>query len=140
MTIKNIVLFIINFRKKKTARVQYSSRFVFVIKLQVQNSVLNFLRSALIPELSADIAAGTACNIHLVLILITAVRASPNKFSVLVLNDFYLAVIAAALTVIALCIKFCVHNIIIDKAHYLKHGRNIILHIGNLDIRDCAAR
>jgi hypothetical protein len=45
--------------------------------LQMQHAVFNFLRAALIPELRADIAAGTAGNVQLCLIAVAAFRAFP---------------------------------------------------------------
>ena len=41
----------------------------------MQHTVADFLRPSLVPELGSDIAAGTACNRHLVLVTVAAVRA-----------------------------------------------------------------
>ena len=50
----------------------------------MQNALFDFLRSALIPELGSDIAAGTSGNIHLILVAVSAVRAFPDELAVLV--------------------------------------------------------
>ena len=84
----------------------------------MKNSFLDFLSSALIPKLSADISAGSSCDIHFVLIGVSAVRAVPDKLSVLILSYLHFAVISAYLTVIALSIKLGVHNMVINKLHY----------------------
>ena len=82
----------------------------------MQNSVLNLLCSALIPKLCSYIAAGTAGNIKLILILVAAVRAAPNKFA-LFFNDFDFAVISANLAIIALCVELGIHDMIVNILH-----------------------
>ena len=42
---------------------------------QMKHALANLLRAALIPELRTNVAAGSAGNIHLVLVAISAVRA-----------------------------------------------------------------
>ena len=59
----------------------------------MQNSVLYLARSALVPILCSDIAAGSSCNVHSGLITVFTVGTLPNKLSA-VLDDGYLAVIA----------------------------------------------
>ena len=68
-------------------------------RLQMQHAVLDLLRAALIPELGADIAAGAAGNVQLVLVAVAALGALPHQLAV-ILHDLDLAVIAADLTVI----------------------------------------
>ena len=60
----------------------------------MQHSILDLGGAALIPELGADVAAGAAGNVHLVLIRVAAVRAAPDELAV-VLDDLDLAVKAA---------------------------------------------
>ena len=60
----------------------------------MQHPVTDFLGAALIPVLCPDIAAGTPCHIHLVLIAVLTVRALPDKLSVLFDNPDF-AVITA---------------------------------------------
>ena len=67
----------------------------------MQHAVADFLRPSLVPELGSNIAAGTARNRHLVLVAVAAVRALPDQLSGLILDDFDLTVVAAALAVIA---------------------------------------
>ena len=105
----------------------------------MQHSFFNLLRSALIPELRTDIAAGTACNIHFVLVLIAAVGANPNEFAVFFGNlDF--TVIAADLAIVALGVELGIHNIVINELDDFQHRRNILLHIRHFDIGNRAAR
>ena len=63
----------------------------------MQNALLNFLRSALVPELCAYISAGAAGNIHFILVGITAVGATPNEFAVGILYYFNFAVPTAVI-------------------------------------------
>ena len=84
----------------------------------MQYPVLDLLGTSLIPELCPDIPAGPACHEHLVLILITAIRAFPDQLPGLILPDNDLSVIAAAFTEIALRVQLRVHNILIDKLHH----------------------
>lgn len=80
----------------------------------MKHPFLNFLSSALIPELSSDISTGSSCNIHLILITVAAVRTLPHKLAVIV-NDLDFSVITANLTVVALCVKLCIHNVIVNE-------------------------
>ena len=57
-----------------------------IVILQMQNSLLDLLRSSLIPELRADVTASTACHIHLILIMISAIWAFPNQFAIFLRN------------------------------------------------------
>ena len=74
--------------------------------LQVQNSVFNFLGTTLVPILGADVAAGTAGHIHLVLVLVAALGAGPDQLAVIFPN-LDLTVIAAALAVVGLGVQLC---------------------------------
>ena len=101
----------------------------------MQHTLFNFLGPALIPELSADIAAGSAGDIHLVLIGIAALRTFPDELAVF-LHNRNLAIIAADLAVVRFGIELCVDDVVIDEFHDLKHGIQIVLHVRNLDIGD----
>ena len=46
--------------------------------------------------------------------------------------------VAADLTVVALGVELSVHNVLIDKLHYSEYGVDIVLHVGNLYVRDRA--
>ena len=105
----------------------------------MQNSFFNFLGSALIPELSADIAAGTAGNVHLALIGVAAGGALPDQLAALVLFDHDLTVVAAALAVVALGVELCIHDMIVDKLHNGNDRIQIVLHIRHFHIADSAA-
>ena len=68
----------------------------------MQYTFLNFLCTSLIPELRADITAGSSCNIHLILISVAAVWAFPDKFTVFIGYNPDFPIVAAYLAVIAL--------------------------------------
>ena len=106
----------------------------------MQNALLDFLCTALVPELGSDITAGTAGNIHCVLIGISAARAFPDQLFVFIFNDLDLSVITAFLAVVALGIELCVHDRILDMLHDCKDCRNVVLHVRNLNIGNCTAR
>ena len=69
--------------------------------LQVQDPVTNFLGAALVPELGADVAAGTAGHIHLALVGVAALWASPDQLAAF-LHNLNFTVPAADLAVVAL--------------------------------------
>ena len=71
---------------------------------QMKHALANLLRAALIPELRTNVAAGSAGNIHLVLVAISAVRAFPNELSA-IFDNLNFAVIAADLAIIRLGIQ-----------------------------------
>ena len=82
--------------------------------LQVQDALLDFLRSALVPILRSDVAASSASHVHRGLVAVLAVGAFPNKLSVLVGDDLDLAGVAALLAAVALCVKLGVHDVLVD--------------------------
>ena len=59
-------------------------------RLQMKHPVSDLLSSSLIPELGSDIAAGSAGYKHVVLILIAAVGAFPDKLSGFILLNYHL--------------------------------------------------
>ena len=61
----------------------------------MHHALFDLLRPSLIPELGSDIAAGSSCYIHLILITVSAVRAFPDQLAVLVVHDLDLSVITA---------------------------------------------
>ena len=103
----------------------------------MKDPVLDLLRAALIPELSSDISTGSSCNIHLILITVTTIRTFPYKLSIIISYNLYLSCIAAYLTIIAFCIKLCIHNIVIYELHNRKNCWYIIIHIWNFYIAYC---
>ena len=104
----------------------------------MQHAVLDLLRAALIPELGADVAAGAAGDVHLVLIGVAALGAFPDELAVF-LNDLDLAVPAADLAVVALGVQLGVDDVVVDELHDLQHGVEVLLHVRDLDIADRAA-
>ena len=106
---------------------------------KMQDSVADLLCAPLIPVLSADVAAGASCDVHLILVTVVALGTFPYQFAV-VFDYLYLTVIAADLTVIALGIQFCIHYIIVYEPDDIQHSGDILLHIGNFNIAYSAAR
>lgn len=83
----------------------------------MQYPLLDLLRPSLIPELCADIAAGPSGYIHFILVPVAAARTFPDQLAVSIVDNVDLSVKTALLAVIALCVQFCVHNIIIYVTH-----------------------
>lgn len=108
--------------------------------LQMQDSLLDLLRPALVPEIGADVAAGASGHIHLVLLSVAAIRALPYQFPVIVVHDLYFSRVSTDLAVIALRIQLRIHDIFVDKLH---HGQNriyIVAHVRHLHIGDRPSR
>ena len=105
----------------------------------MQNAVLDLLRTALIPELSADVTAGAAGDVQLILVAVAALGALPHQLAV-VLYDLDLAIVAAALAVIRLGVQLGVHDVVVDELQHAHHGFQIVLHVGHFHIADGTAR
>ena len=104
----------------------------------MEHPFLDFLCASLIPVLCTDVTAGTACNIHLILVSVAAVGAFPDELAVF-FADFDFTVVAALLAVVGLCIELSVNDVIVDELHKLKNSLGIVLHIGYLNIADSTA-
>ena len=87
----------------------------------MEHALFDLLRSTLIPILGTDIAAGTACHVHLGLVGVAAVRAFPDQLAV-ILNDLDLAVKAALLALIGFGIQLGIHDIVVNELHHLQHS------------------
>ena len=105
----------------------------------MQHAVLDLGGAALVPELGADVAAGAAGNVQLVLVAVVALGALPNQLAVL-LHDADLAVVAAHLAVVALGVQFSVHDVLVDELHHLDDSLKVILHVGHFHVADGTAR
>ena len=105
---------------------------------EVHDPLADFLGAALIPELGADIPAGSSGNIHAVLITVAAIRAFPDELPV-ILNDADFAVETAALAEIALRIELGIHDVVIDEFHDSENSIEIPGHIGDFHIADGTA-
>ena len=91
----------------------------------MQYSALYLSRLTGVPEILAEVAARPARNAELRLILVAALRTFPFKI-VVYLN---LAVKAAYVTEIGLCIELTVLNMVIDILYeHFKSGQ-VVLHI-----------
>ena len=104
----------------------------------MQDSVLNLLSTALVPVLGADIAAGTAGDIHLGLVGVAAVGADPDQLAVVFL-DLDLAVEAAALAVVRLGVQLGVDDVIVDELHDFQYSIDVLLHVGHFHVGNGAA-
>ena len=82
----------------------------------MQYALFDFLGPPLIPELSSDVAAGSARHAHLILVTVSAVGALPHQLAVLVSDNFDFAGISAFLAVIAFCIQLSVQSDSEEKA------------------------
>jgi hypothetical protein len=80
----------------------------------MQYTLFDFLRASLVPVLCADIAARSARDIHRGLITVAAVRAFPDKLSVIISLYLDLARVAALLAEVALRIEFGIHDVVVD--------------------------
>ena len=76
-----------------------------------QDSLLDLLRPALVPEIGADVAAGASGHIHLVLLSVAAIWALPYQFPVIVVHDLNFPRVSADLAVIALRIQLRIHDV-----------------------------
>ena len=104
----------------------------------MENPIFDFLRSALIPILGPNIAAGPSGHIHFALIPVAALGAFPNQLSVIFL-DLDFAVEAAYLAVVRLGIQFRVHDVLIDELHDFQNRINVALHVRDFHIADSAS-
>lgn len=104
----------------------------------MQHTLLDFLRTALVPELGPNVAAGTSGHVELILVTVAAVRADPNELAVLFDNlDF--SVVAADLAVVTLGVELGIHDVVVDELHDLEDCVNVVLHVRNLHIGDGSA-
>ena len=104
----------------------------------MQDPVPDLLRPALIPELRADVAAGAPCNVQSVLISVAAVRTLPYKLAV-IFYYLYLTVKTALLTVVALCVKLGIHDVVVNMLHNCKNSLYVVLHIRHFHIADSSS-
>ena len=80
----------------------------------MQNAFFYFLRSSLIPILSADVAASATRNVHRALVAVLAVRTFPNEFSVGIVYNLDLTCEAALLAAVAFRVEFGIHDVFIN--------------------------
>ena len=104
----------------------------------MEHPLLDLLGAALVPELGADVTAGAPGHVELALLTVAALGALPHQLAV-VLHDPDLPVKAAHLAVVALGVQLGVHDVVVDEAHDLEHGLQVLLHVGHLHIADGAA-
>ncbi len=102
----------------------------------MQNSRLNFLGLAHVPEVFTKISASTAGNVHFALVLVVANGAFP--FVVIVYYNF--AVETANVAIVALGVEFGVLNVVVNKLHNIGKRGKVVAHIGNFNVRNCSAR
>ena len=105
----------------------------------MQHPIPNLLRPSLVPELSADVAAGASGHVHLGLVSVSALGALPDEFTAF-LDDFNLTIPAAALAVVALGVELGVDDVLVDELDEGQNSRDVVLHIGNLNIADGTTR
>ena len=101
---------------------------------------LDFLSSALVPELGSNVAACSSGDVHFILIPVSAVRALPYQFVVFIFHDLDFAFIAAFLTVVGFGIQFGIHNVVVDMADQSHNSRQVVFHVWNFHVGDGSAR
>ena len=101
----------------------------------MQHPGLDLLGLAHVPVVLTQISAGTAGDVHLILVGVVAHRALPLE----VVVDDDLPVVAAALTVVALGVELGVLDVVVDKLHDLLQSLQVVAHVGDLHIGDAAA-
>ena len=94
-----------------------------------------FLGLAYIPEVFAKVSAGTAGNIHSLLILVVA----SGTFPLIVIVNDYLSVKAADMAVVGFRVEFGILNIVVYKADNILKCFEIMAHIGDFNIRNRTA-
>src|SRR5574344_2117436 len=95
-------------------------------------SLFDFLGSALVPVVEADVSTGSPGNVHLVLVSISALRTFPNQITII--NNLNFSVPTTNLAIIALGVQFSVHDVIINKFHNTKNSRNIVGQVCDFNI------
>lgn len=106
----------------------------------MEYAIFDLLRTSLVPELRTDIATGTTCNVHLILVAVATLRAFPYELTVVVSNDLNLAIVSTALAIITLSVELGVHDVLIDVLQYAHNSFKVVLHIRYFNIADCSAR
>ena len=104
----------------------------------MQDSVLDFLGSALVPVLGTDVAAGTAGNIHLALVVIATLGTYPFQLTIPVL-DLDLTIETADLAVVGLGVQLRIDDVVVNELHQLQNCINVLLHVGHFHIGNCTA-
>ena len=107
-------------------------------RTDVQHPVSNFRCAPLIPELGSDITACAAGYIHFRLVAVSTLRTFPNQLSVFFDNHDF-TVVSAHLAIVALGVQLGVHDVVVDVLDNAEDCRDVVLHIGHLDIGDCSA-
>ena len=102
--------------------------------LQVEHPGLDLLGLANIPEVLTQVTAGAAGDVHLAVVLVAAAGALPLVLVV----DLDLPVIAAHLAVVALGVELGVLDVVVDVAHHILQGLQVVAHIGHLHVGDGA--
>ena len=105
----------------------------------MQHSILDLCRPALVPELGANVAAGAAGNVQLVLVAVVALGALPDQLAVL-RHNLNFTVVAADLAVVALGVQLGIHDVLVDELHDLDDSFEVILHVGHFHVADGTAR
>ena len=101
----------------------------------MQNSRLDLLGLAHVPEVLPQVAAGAPGDVHLGLVGVVAHGALPLE----ILVDLDLPVEAAALAVVALGVELGVLDVVVDEPDHVLEGLQVVAHVGDLHIGDTPA-
>ena len=101
----------------------------------MQHSGFDFFCFSDVPEVFAEVAACSSCDVHFGVIFIAALRAFP--FIIIIDDNF--AVVAAHVAVIRFCIKLGILDIVINKLDNFLKRLKIVTHIRYFHIRNRTA-
>jgi len=101
----------------------------------MQYSCFDFFCFTNVPEIFAQITAGSSRYIHFCVVFVVARGAFP--LVIIVDNDF--AVKAANVTVVTLGIKLCILNVIVDKLDNFFYCLFVVAHVRDFYIRNRSA-
>ncbi len=106
----------------------------------MHHPVANLLRSALIPELRADVTAGSPRDVHGGLVSVATVRTLPDELACVVARDANLTIVPAFLTVVTLGIELGVHDMFINVLDNGENRWNVLRQVRHFDVAYRAAR
>ncbi len=96
----------------------------------MQYTGLYFLRLAHVPEIFAEISAGTAGYVHFTLVFIVA----DGAFPLIIVVDNNFAVEAAHVTIVRLSVKFGILDIVVNEFDNVLYRGKVMAHIGNFHV------
>ena len=96
----------------------------------MQHPCFNFLCFAYIPEIFAQVTAGSAGYVHFCMVFVVASR----TFPLVAFIDNNFPVKSANLAIVALGVELSVLNVVVNKPNYVLNGLGVMAHVGNFHI------